>query len=74
MKGLKRREGDALLKMLFDHIAYEVEIQVRFRWEPNSVALWDNRCAKHYASWDYFPETRTGYRVTTVGESPYLDN
>ena len=74
IKGLKKREGDALLKMLFDHIAYEVEIQVRFRWEANSVALWDNRCAQHYASWDYFPETRTGYRVTTVGERPYLDS
>ncbi len=72
IKGLKRREGGALLKMLYDHIAYEVECQVRFRWEPNSVALWDNRCVQHYASWDYFPETRTGYRVTTVGERPYL--
>ncbi len=74
IKGVTRRESDALLKMLFDHIAYEVECQVRFRWEANSVALWDNRCAQHYASWDYFPETRTGYRVTTIGERPFLDS
>ena len=72
IKGVTRRESGALLKMLYDHIAYEVEIQVRFRWEANSVALWDNRCVQHFASWDYFPETRTGYRVTTVGERPYL--
>ncbi|MEX0683516.1 MAG: TauD/TfdA family dioxygenase [Dehalococcoidia bacterium] len=72
IKGVTRRESDAILKMLFDHVAYEVECQVRFRWEENSVALWDNRCVQHYASWDYFPETRTGYRVTTVGERPYL--
>jgi len=71
-KGLKREESTALLRLLFDHIAYGVMFQVRFRWEPNSVALWDNRCVQHHASWDYFPETRHGYRVTTVGERPFL--
>lgn len=71
IKGLKRRESDALLKMLYDHIAYGVNFQVRFQWEPNSVAIWDNRCVQHHASWDYYPETRHGYRVTTRGEVPY---
>ncbi|MHB1925499.1 MAG: TauD/TfdA dioxygenase family protein [Acidimicrobiales bacterium] len=69
--GLGSRESRAILDMLFDHIAYSVKGQVRFRWEPNSVALWDNRCVQHHASWDYFPDTRHGYRVTTVGERPY---
>ncbi|MFT7599406.1 MAG: taurine dioxygenase [Acidimicrobiales bacterium] len=72
IKGLKSRESDALLSMLYDHIAYGVRFQVRFHWEPNSVAIWDNRCVQHHASWDYFPETRHGYRVTTRGEAPYL--
>ncbi|GAC1376031.1 MAG: TauD/TfdA family dioxygenase [Acidimicrobiales bacterium] len=72
IKGLKARESDALLRFLYDHIAYGVANQVRFRWEPNSVALWDNRCVQHHASWDYFPETRHGYRVTIVGERPFL--
>lgn len=71
IKGLKPRESDALLGFLYDHVAYGVPFQVRFRWEPNSVALWDNRCVQHHASWDYFPETRHGYRVTTVGERPF---
>ncbi len=71
IKGLHRRESDALLKLLYDHIAYGVEYQVRFTWEPNSVAIWDNRCVQHHASWDYFPETRHGYRVTTRGEIPF---
>lgn len=71
IKGLKPRESDALLGLLYDHIAYGVANQVRFRWEPNSVALWDNRCVQHHASWDYYPETRHGYRVTTVGERPF---
>jgi taurine dioxygenase len=71
INGLTLRESDALLKLLFDHVAYEVMNQVRFHWEPNSVALWDNRCVQHHASWDYFPETRHGYRVTTRGERPF---
>ncbi|MGB5759373.1 MAG: TauD/TfdA family dioxygenase [Acidimicrobiales bacterium] len=71
IKGLTRRESDGLLKILFDHIAYGVRFQTRFHWEPNSVAIWDNRCVQHHASWDYFPETRHGYRVTTRGEVPF---
>ena len=61
------REG----QMLYDHIAYGVGFQVRFQWEANSIAIWDNRCVQHHASWDYFPETRSGYRVTTRGEVPF---
>ena len=71
IKGLRARESQALLDMLYDHIAYGINFQVRFQWEPNSVAIWDNRCVQHHASWDYFPETRHGYRVTTRGEVPF---
>lgn len=72
IKGLTLRESDALLNMLYDHIAYNVRCQVRFHWEPDSIAIWDNRCVQHHASWDYFPETRSGFRVTTRGEAPFL--
>lgn len=72
IKELKSRESSALLRFLYDHIAYGVNFQVRFQWEPHSVAIWDNRCVQHHASWDYFPETRHGYRVTTRGEEPFL--
>jgi taurine dioxygenase len=71
IKGLRARESQALLTMLYDHIAYGINFQVRFQWEPNSVAIWDNRCVQHHASWDYYPETRHGYRVTTRGEVPF---
>ena len=40
IKGLRARESDALLNMLYDHIAYGLIFQVRFQWEPNSVAIW----------------------------------
>lgn len=65
-------ESDNLLKGLFDKIAYSVEFQCRVRWEPNTVTFWDNRTVQHHACWDYFPEKREGWRVTTTGERPYL--
>ena len=73
IKGVTKEESSALLAMLFSQIASGVEFQCRVRWEPNTVTFWDNRCVQHHASWDYFPETRSGWRVTTQGERPYLD-
>lgn len=40
------------------------EYQVRFRWEPNSVAFWDNRATQHYAISDYFPNRRVAERIS----------
>ena len=68
-----KNEGDALLAMLYDHIARGVTFQVRVRWEPDTVVFWDNRCVQHHAAFDYFPEVREGYRATVIGEAPYLD-
>ncbi|MBZ6377148.1 taurine dioxygenase [Pacificimonas flava] len=59
---LSKQESDAILRFLFQHCANEY-FQVRFRWEPHSVAFWDNRCTWHLAVWDYFPQLRSGYRV-----------
>ena len=47
------------------------EFQCRFRWQPNSVAFWDNRCVQHHAMWDYYPQRRHGYRVTIEGDRPF---
>ena len=67
--GLRQDESDALLRFLQAHIA-RPEFQCRFKWEPYSMAFWDNRCTTHYAVWDYFPQTRHGYRVTIAGDRP----
>jgi taurine dioxygenase len=67
--GLPRDESRAILDFLFQHIA-KPNFQCRFKWEVNSVAFWDNRCALHHAMWDYFPEVRQGYRVTVKGDRP----
>lgn len=59
---LSERESTALLGYLYDHCESAL-FSVRFRWEVDSVAFWDNRCTQHFAIWDYFPHTRSGYRV-----------
>jgi len=47
------------------------EYQVRWRWTPNSVAIWDNRCTQHYAVQDYWPAVRRMERAGIVGDRPY---
>jgi taurine dioxygenase len=47
------------------------EYQVRWRWKPNSVAIWDNRCTQHYAVQDYWPAVRKMERAGVVGDRPY---
>jgi taurine dioxygenase len=61
-------EGRAILGYLFEHCE-KPEYQVRFRWQRNSVAFWDNRCTQHLALWDYFPHKRSGIRVQIEGEA-----
>ncbi|MEU0503493.1 TauD/TfdA family dioxygenase [Nocardia sp. NPDC005998] len=51
--------------------AYIPEYQVRWRWRPGSVAIWDNRCTQHYAVMDYPPDTvRKMERATIIGDKP----
>jgi taurine dioxygenase len=68
--GLRKNESDALLEMLYRHIETP-EFQCRFKWQPNSVAFWDNRCVQHHAMFDYFPHRRYGHRVTVCGDKPF---
>lgn len=66
---LEPRESRALLDFLYRHID-QPRFQCRFRWQTNSAALWDNRCVQHMALWDYWPNTRSGHRVTIIGDRP----
>lgn len=67
--GVPRDESEGVLRMLFEHAANPL-FQCRFQWQENSIAFWDNRCVQHRAMWDYWPNTRSGYRVTVRGEKP----
>jgi len=62
-------ESRAVLHFLCEH-ATRPDFQVRFHWLPHSVAFWDNRAVQHLAVWDYFPQTRSGFRVTIKGDRP----
>ncbi|MFM0726496.1 TauD/TfdA family dioxygenase [Paraburkholderia strydomiana] len=61
--------GD-LLRYLISQ-AYIPEYQVRWRWKPNSIAIWDNRSTQHYAVMDYAPCHRKMERAGIVGDRPY---
>lgn len=47
------------------------EYQVRLKWEPNTIAFWDNRSTQHYAVQDYYPAVRRMMRATIIGERPF---
>ncbi|MNT38084.1 Alpha-ketoglutarate-dependent taurine dioxygenase [compost metagenome] len=58
-----------LLQYLYRQAAAP-EYQVRLRWQPDTIALWDNRSTQHYAVQDYFPAVRHMNRATIIGDRP----
>ena len=68
--GLEPQESKFILDFLFSHIE-KTEFQIRYRWNKNDMAFWDNRCTIHKALWDYFPNERKGRRVTIRGDIPF---
>ena len=68
-KDMTEEESAPLLHYLCDH-AVRPEFTCRFRWRPNSIAFWDNRCVQHNAINDYRGARRVMHRVTIEGERP----
>ncbi len=67
---LSEKESHAVLELLYAH-ATKPEFQVRWRWQPNDVAIWDNRVTQHYANADYYPARRIMHRATVLGDQPF---
>jgi taurine dioxygenase len=69
--GLTPQESQKLLELLWEHVV-RPEFTVRFKWEPGSIAFWDNRSTAHLAPRDIFDADfdRQFYRVTLVGDVP----
>lgn len=63
IEGLAAEESDALLGELFAH-ALSDDFKCRVRWQPGSLAIWDNRCTLHYPINDYHGHRREMLRVT----------
>lgn len=70
IKDMDEGESGRLLRKLY-RTAANPEIQCRFRWQPGSLAFWDNRASQHFASSDYFPQVRKMERVTIAGDRPF---
>jgi taurine dioxygenase len=67
---LSRKEGAHLLAMLYEHIASPT-FTCRFRWEPGSIAFWDNRATCHLVPTDVPPGMhRSMQRITVAGDVP----
>jgi taurine dioxygenase len=69
LNGIPADESAGVLEFLYNHCA-KPDFQVRFQWQPHSICFWDNRCTHHKAIWDYFPHTRSGFRVQIQGSQP----
>ena len=67
---LSEAESDAILTLLFAH-ATRPEYTIRWRWQENDVAFWDNRVTQHYAVDDYRPNRRVMHRATILGDAPF---
>ncbi|HEY0958746.1 MAG TPA: TauD/TfdA family dioxygenase [Novosphingobium sp.] len=67
--GLSEAEGRELLTYLKQQFA-KPEHQVRFKWRPGSLAIWDNRAVQHKGVADYGNAQRQLVRVVAAGERP----
>lgn len=70
--GLKKEESDALLKFLYEHIAWGADFHTRVKWEEGTVVVWDNRVTQHSALIDWNNGSRRHLaRITPQAERPY---
>ncbi|MCG8559563.1 MAG: TauD/TfdA family dioxygenase [Hyphomicrobiales bacterium] len=67
--GMSRLESRHLMAMLIEHQRLH-EFQLRFSWQPGSIAMWDNFATQHYALADYYPQMRRMRRITVAGRKP----
>ncbi|KAG4419595.1 hypothetical protein IFR04_007297 [Cadophora malorum] len=72
INGVTKDESDMLLHYLINLVTQNHDAQVRFKWNKNDLAIWDNRSNWHCATYDY-DAARAGDRVCSLGEAPYLD-
>jgi taurine dioxygenase len=68
-EGMTAAESAPILEYLYRHQT-RPEFTCRFRWQPGSLAFWDNRCAQHNAINDYHGHRRLLHRITLAGDKP----
>ena len=71
--GMSVDQSRALLENLYAQSSVP-EYQFRLKWQPGTLAAWDNRSCQHYAVNDYYPNPRHMERVAVAGDlEPYFD-
>lgn len=68
---LSNAESRGLLEILYGHLARPA-FTVRFRWQPDSIAFWDNRATAHTVPGDisHLDFDRVMNRITLAGDIP----
>ncbi len=69
IEGLRTEEASPLVDFLCGHILQPL-YTCRLRWEPGTLALWDNRACMHHASNDHDGYRREMWRTIVEGEVP----
>jgi alpha-ketoglutarate-dependent taurine dioxygenase len=69
IEGMLPEESAPILQFLAAHITQHA-FTCRLRWEPKTLAIWDNRLCVHQAFNDYQGHRRELYRTTVAGEKP----
>ena len=67
--GKTQEESLPILRQLFEHVK-SPDFTCRFKWQVDTLAIWDNRCCIHYAHNDYAGQVRVMRRVIVEGERP----
>ena len=57
-------------KKSFQEYKYRKTEDEHQRWQPDDLAIWDNRVTQHYANADYYPARRIMQRATVLGDKP----
>ncbi|KAF9506969.1 hypothetical protein BS47DRAFT_1374009 [Hydnum rufescens UP504] len=72
--GVTKDESDKILEYLYALVDQNHNLQVRFKWEKNSLGHLGQPeqfpCCN--VRWDYESERRVGNRVVSLGEKPYF--
>jgi len=69
IKELSSFESEQMLDFLYRHTITD-EYTVRLKWQPGTIAIWDNRSTQHKPVNDFFPQHRRMHRVTIQGDRP----
>lgn len=70
VEGMELDESMHFMEYLQKKVLEDPMNMCRFRWEPGSLAMWDNRCVQHLPMSDYLGQRREMLRTIVAGQVP----